>query len=103
MHGSSSGSTRTILALGEILFAFRIVACGSRKVRPSSKSTSKASSQAKYFAPATRTIFAVPNGTLRFNSFTAVLRVEVLQLSVAAYGLAANLPSLSFAPDRVAQ
>src|SRR4029450_176202 len=103
MHGFASSSTRTGLALTAILFAFRIVSCGSRNVRPSSKSTSNASSQARYFAPVTPTIFAVPNGTFRFSSFTSVLRVGVLQYSLAVFGPAPNLPPPSFAPNQVGQ
>src|SRR6266566_4841509 len=56
--------TRTGTAPGEILFAFLIVLCGSRNERPSSNSTSNASSQSRYRACLTGEYFAFPNGFL---------------------------------------
>ena len=52
--------TRTGTAPGEILFAFLMALCGSRNERPSSNSTSNASSQSRYRACLTGEVLRLP-------------------------------------------
>jgi hypothetical protein len=100
--------TRTGTAPGEILFAFLMALCGSRNERPSSNSTSNASPHARYFAPVTCTIFAVPNGTLsgcnvirgllRSLFYHSARRPELIEAFGSQYALCAQRDQTLAAP-----
>ena len=60
--------TRFGTARAEILFAFLIVPCGSKKESPSSNSTSNASSQSRYRACFSGEVLGFPKWFLRGNN-----------------------------------